>query len=373
MTCDLSGRVFGAYRLLKKIGDGTFGDVYSARHTITDEDAALKVKDYSSFEVKQEAELHKKLSHPNIVSVKESGAHHGKVYMVMEHCNQSLRDMLNAGSIQQDKAVQIALDVLAGLEYVHENGIAHRDVKPENILESKEGVFKLCDFGLFQPLTQIDSSGKLLESIIDSFEDSNVWAGTPQYMAPEQEEGRADHRSDLFAVGTILYEMLTGHRPDGTYESVGDRHLDAVIKKSRYRNSDNRFQSAKEMREALAKALEKRSYNSAQQYFDMYEHVYAVFYSDADPCDKADVYEQFLAMKPKNARHTSEVYNALGCIQMESFKDYGSAKESFAMAIRFAEKDVKQSRDTAAKEKLAMYRRNLDACKHNLRLLVGAA
>lgn len=196
-------QTLGKYRILRWLGGGQFGDVYLAHDTILDMDFALKVSRMRPADIqmlKDEARLLAGLTHPNIVrfySVDNIDTH---FVLVAEFVKGSaLRDKLGRGRLDIPEALRIAGQTLAALAYAHEKGVIHRDLKPENILLTEEGEVKVADFGLARFLRK----GSLAASV----------AGTPFYMSPEAWSGRFLPSSDLFSVGVILYEMLTGVLP----------------------------------------------------------------------------------------------------------------------------------------------------------------
>jgi serine/threonine-protein kinase len=154
---------------------------------------------------RREVEIGQRLQHPNVVRVLEAPPDASRVYMVMELLDgRSLRALLGKGPLPADRALDIARQLASALHYLHSEGVVHRDLKPENVLLTPDGTAKIIDFGiaLFAGERRLTWQG--LSNAI----------GTPDYMAPEQIRGkRGDPRSDVYAVGTILYEMLTGHLP----------------------------------------------------------------------------------------------------------------------------------------------------------------
>jgi serine/threonine-protein kinase len=152
----------------------------------------------------REAGIGEKLNHPKVMRV-FGGEPHSRIYMVMEWCEgRLLRQILDEGGISQERAVRIAIGVLDGLEYIHANGVVHRDLKPENIMVDTEDNIKLIDFGIAG-----DSSARRL-----TYANITAALGTPNYISPEQVKGkRGDGRSDIYSMGVILYEMLTGKLP----------------------------------------------------------------------------------------------------------------------------------------------------------------
>jgi len=261
MRGDLAGGTFGNCYLENLVGSGAFSDVYKAFDACRCEKVACKVLNKNTSQIQREARALLSLKgHPNIVEVYDVGYDQGRHYISMELCSNSLADRLSARNLSKEEAVDVAVQVLSGLEYAHAKGIIHRDIKPENILFDRDGAVKLGDFGLYKELKQrlksswatLTNPGVLAVGLSNSFDSSDdVIAGTLAYMAPEQMHGQADERSDLFSVGTMFYRMLKGDEPLYTYESVGDKRLDDIILKSRNKDPGQRFQSAAEMRLAL--------------------------------------------------------------------------------------------------------------------------
>jgi eukaryotic-like serine/threonine-protein kinase len=153
---------------------------------------------------KREASIGERLRHPNVMRV-YGGEKRSRIYMVMEWCEgRLLRTILNEGHIPQDRALHIAIEVLRALDYIHANGVVHRDLKPENIMVDGEDHIKLIDFGIAG-----DTAARRL-----TYANFTATLGTPDYIAPEQVKGkRGDGRTDLYSMGVILYEMLTGKLP----------------------------------------------------------------------------------------------------------------------------------------------------------------
>ncbi len=192
----------GKYVLKGWLGGGRFGDVYLARDTIIDRDFAIKVARTSGAEttiLKEEAKLLFSLDHPNIVRFYNIDSIENRLILVMEYVEgESLRELMNREKkISLSKSMNIFMACINALSYAHSKGIVHRDVKPENILISKEGMIKVADFGL----------ARIMNSQMESI------AGTPVYMAPEVWEGIYSEKSDIFSMGVILFEMLTGKNP----------------------------------------------------------------------------------------------------------------------------------------------------------------
>src|SRR3989449_7490893 len=207
----------GPYEILSPLGAGGMGEVYRARDPRIWREVAVKVLPASfsndpdrlrRFE--QEARAAGQLNHPNVLTVYEFGVHEGAPFIVSELLEgQPLRELLREGAIPTRKAVEYAIQIARGLASAHEKGIFHRDLKPENLFITTEGRLKILDFGLAK---LIEPEGAVSPSqATRSLETKNgIVLGTVGYMSPEQVRGQpADHRSALFNVGAIIYEMLS--------------------------------------------------------------------------------------------------------------------------------------------------------------------
>ena len=218
---DLIGRTLGHYRIVEKIGEGGMGEVYRAHDERLDRDVAVKVLPEAvagdsdrlrRFE--SEAKAVAKLDHPNILAIHDFASEEGVAYAAMELLEgESLRELISEGSITTGKAVEYARAIADGLAAAHEKGIVHRDLKPENVFLTTDGRIKILDFGLAKlKLPEGDLTTETPTATLDTAPGGLI--GTIPYMAPEQVQGQpADHRSDIFALGVVLYEMLTGQRP----------------------------------------------------------------------------------------------------------------------------------------------------------------
>jgi serine/threonine protein kinase/Tol biopolymer transport system component len=216
------GQTLGHYRVLQKIGAGGMGEVYRARDERLGRDVAIKVlpASFSSdpdrlrrFE--QEARATAALNHANIMAIYDVGVHHGSPYVVSELLlGETLRQRLRQGALPQRKAIEFATQAARGIAAAHEKGIIHRDLKPENIFITNDGQVKILDFGLAK-LVSADEAATAVTAHSDSNEETQpgVVMGTVGYMSPEQVRGLpADHRADIFSLGAVLYEMLSGRR-----------------------------------------------------------------------------------------------------------------------------------------------------------------
>src|SRR5262245_6619003 len=218
----VAGTKLGPYELLAPLGAGGMSEVYRARDMRLGRDVAVKVlpSSFSSdaerlHRFQQEACAAGALNHPNILSIYDTGAHDGSPYVVSELLEgQTLRQRMSGTTVPQRKAVDYALQMAHGLAAAHEKGIVHRDLKPENLFLTSDGRLKILDFGLAK-LTGAGNGNVSQTSIptrrVDT--DPGKVMGTVGYMSPEQVKGRpVDHRSDIFSLGAILYEMLSGRR-----------------------------------------------------------------------------------------------------------------------------------------------------------------
>ncbi|MGZ4632727.1 MAG: Stk1 family PASTA domain-containing Ser/Thr kinase [Actinomycetes bacterium] len=256
----LVGRVLdGRYHVEARLARGGMATVYEAVDSRLDRTVALKVMHASLAEDEEfvsrfirEAKSAARLSHPNVVAVYDQGADDGHVFLAMEHVpGRTLRDLVrDRGRLSPRQALEVLEPMLAALGAAHQAGIVHRDVKPENVLLSDDGRVKVADFGLARAVTSSTSHTN-----------SGILMGTVGYLSPEQvERGIADPRSDVYAAGIVLYEMLTGVKPyDGdsaiqiAYRHVHDdvpppsqlvpglpAELDALVARATSRDPDGR-------------------------------------------------------------------------------------------------------------------------------------
>lgn len=192
----------GKYELLRKLGEGAFGVVYLARDTIINEKVALKVAFETEVYQKSlilEARLLWQLKHENIVTTYEANIVGGAFYIAMEYLSGgSLSKVIERGKLNIKNSIEIVEPLLVALEYAHNRKIIHRDIKPSNILFDEHGKPKLADFGVARMLEHTSIASTI--------------TGTVPYMAPEQLEGKATFKSDIYTMGVVLYEMLTGQR-----------------------------------------------------------------------------------------------------------------------------------------------------------------
>jgi len=270
-----AGSCLGPYQVLAPLGAGGMGEVYRARDTRLDRVVAIKVlrahlaadpDRRARFE--REAKLISQLSHPHICTLYDVGQTEGTDYLVIEYLEgRTLANRLHKGPLSMDQALQYAIQIAGALEAAHRQGIVHRDLKPANVMLTKGGA-KLLDFGI----AKAAASGTASLTAAPTLTAEGMLVGTLQYMAPEQLEGlEADARSDLFAFGAVLYEMLTGRRafagssqssviaaildsdppPVATVQPRTPPALDHVVTTCLAKNPDDRWQSAADVRREL--------------------------------------------------------------------------------------------------------------------------
>ena len=215
-----AGAKLDGYEVVGLLGAGGMGEVYRARDPALKREVAIKV--LPSFvsqdpdrlhRFEQEAQAAAALNHPNILAVYQFGVFEGAPYLVSELLEGgTLRQLLQRGPLQVRKAIDYGIQIAHGLAAAHEQGIVHRDLKPENLFVTKDGRIKILDFGLAKLTQRQPDSGDSAPTQTKGT-DPGVVMGTAGYMSPEQVRGKAvDHRTDIFAFGAILYEMLTGTR-----------------------------------------------------------------------------------------------------------------------------------------------------------------
>jgi len=219
-----SGTKLGPYEIQSALGAGGMGEVYRARDTRLDRTVAVKVlpthlaSDLNLRErFDREARTISSLSHPNICHLYDVGLQDGTSYLVMEYLEgETLADRLRKGPLPLEQALKYGIEICDGLEKAHKSGVVHRDLKPGNVMLTKSGA-KLMDFGLAKPILSASASNSGVTQALGTSESplttAGMLIGTIQYMSPEQLEGSdADARSDIFALGAVLYEMVTGKR-----------------------------------------------------------------------------------------------------------------------------------------------------------------
>jgi hypothetical protein len=258
--------LFPQLEILELIGQGGMGAVYKARQPSLERLVAVKVlppeagKDPAFAErFGREARALARLSHPNIVAVHDVGMAGEFYYFVMEYVDgANLRQVLRSGGLRPEQALRIVPQICDALQYAHEEGLVHRDIKPENILLDKKGRVKIADFGLAKLLGR-DTADFTLTG-------SRQVMGTLYYMAPEQVERplEVDHRADIYSLGVVFYEMLTGQLPVGRFpmpsEKAGtDAFLDEVVLRALEREPERRYQHASDVKTDISGADSRKT------------------------------------------------------------------------------------------------------------------
>lgn len=242
---------FPQLEILEPLGRGGMGIVYKARQKELGRLVALKllpperVADPRFAErFRREAQALASLAHPNIVAIHDFGQTNGLFYLLMEYVDGvNLRQAMTAGRFTPDQALAIVPPVCEALQFAHEHGVVHRDIKPENLLLDKRGHVKIADFGIAKMLGRDALNRDVAES---------QPAGTPQYMAPEQRQpGHTDHRADIYSLGVVLYELLTGELPTGSLQPPSRRiqvdvHIDEIVLRALEKSPEMRFRTAAE-------------------------------------------------------------------------------------------------------------------------------
>lgn len=253
-TVEELNKLIPGCEILEFIDRGGMGAVYKARQRSLNRIVAIKVLPPSHQEEHNFAERFKReittlamLNHPHIVAIYDSGeAEGGLLYYVMEYMDGStLMKQMTEGGMTPRQKLNAVTHICAALQYAHDKGVVHRDIKPTNILVDSKGTVKIADFGLAKML-QEDGGSILLTRSGDA-------VGTPEYVAPEVINGDhpVDHRADIYSLGVMLYFMLTGHTPKGAWQppsfSGADKRLDDVVNRALRNNPDERYQNAMEL------------------------------------------------------------------------------------------------------------------------------
>src|SRR5580704_6005795 len=287
-----AGTRLGPYEIVAPLGAGGMGEVYRARDTRLDRTVAVKVLPThlsANPEARQrfdrEARSISSLSHPNICQLYDVGHQNGIDYLVMEFLEgETLAARITRGAVPTDQLLKIGSEVCGGLERAHRAGVVHRDLKPANIMLTKSGA-KLMDFGLAKaieaPATPAGSVTQTMGATPSSpITQAGVVVGTFQYMSPEQVEGKpADARTDIFSLGSVLYEMATGKRafdgqtsasviagilerepaPISAAQPASPAALDRIVKSCLAKDPDERWQTAHDVRLQLQSLREAGS------------------------------------------------------------------------------------------------------------------
>ncbi|MFA6033153.1 MAG: protein kinase, partial [Myxococcota bacterium] len=254
--------VIPGFEVLEVIGKGGMGTVYKARQLSLSRVVAVKVlarqfaseKDFIE-RFDREAAALAKLSHPNIVPIIDKGSFSGVYFFVMDFVQGvTLRQQLREGRLGQEEAIKVALQVCRAISYAHSQGVVHRDLKPENVLLDREKNVRIVDFGL------ADIVGS---NTCHTLTGSGMAMGTAHYMAPEQRRDakHVDHRADIYSLGIMIYEMLTGEIPQGHFKKPSEHTttvnpaFDRITIKCLQPSADDRYQTADEVARDLRAVL----------------------------------------------------------------------------------------------------------------------
>ena len=270
------GQTLGHYRIEAKLGEGGMGEVYRARDTVLGREVAVKVLPPDKLRAGRlqrflrEARAASQINHPNVVAIHEITESNGVHFIVMEYvAGKTLSETISAKGLETQQVVHYARQIVASLAKAHASGVVHRDLKPANIMVTTDGLIKVLDFGL----AKLDEPNAVDEDALTAAETATgAILGTAAYMSPEQAMGRpVDARSDIFSLGLVLYEMLSGRRafggetPMSTIAAIlykeppplkevapqTPRDLDRIVARCMHKEPDRRFQSAVDLRLAL--------------------------------------------------------------------------------------------------------------------------
>ena len=248
-------------KITELIGRGGMGAVYRGHQTSLDRPVAVKVlpreaqeSDQLGERFQREAQTLAKLHHPNIVSVFDFGEADGMFYFVMEFVDGvTLRETIKAGKVTPEEALELVPTICDALQFAHSQGVVHRDIKPENILLTRDGQVKIADFGLAKIIRSDEEAAADME-----LTGTQQIMGTAKYMAPEQMSTtkNVDHRADIYSLGVVFYELLTGELPMGWFQPPSkkvavDVRLDEVVLRTLESEPQRRYQQVSEIKTAI--------------------------------------------------------------------------------------------------------------------------
>ncbi len=260
MSPDELSQKFDDLDVIELIGAGGMGAVYKVKQKKLDRIVALKVvkadiSDSAEFSQRfeREAKAMARLNHPNIVSIYDFGITDGLFYYVMEFVDgPDLGELAKSEDLTSMESLEIVTQVCKAMQYAHENGVVHRDIKPTNILLNSDGVVKIADFGLAKLCAPNDPTTHLTQT--------HQIFGTPRYMAPEQIEAtrEVDHRADIYSLGVVFYELLTGELPLGRFDPPSqkiniDVKLDEIVLRALEKHPERRYQAARDFQTDISR------------------------------------------------------------------------------------------------------------------------
>jgi serine/threonine protein kinase len=277
-TVDQLSIQFPQLEVMKLVGWGGMGAVFQARQKALDRVVALKIlptdigrdPDFAA-RFAREAKALAKLNHPGIVTLFEFGLAEGQFFFLMEYVDGvNLRQLLQAGRLSPREALAIVPQICDALQYAHDHGIVHRDIKPENILLDRQGRVKIADFGIARLVGgETTSSGNLAQTDAVHQTEGAQFVGTPAYMAPEQAAtpNTVDHRADIYSLGVVIYQMLTGELPGPALAPPSSRvhgiqldvRLDEIVLRALEQEPERRYQQASHLKTHLATIADNRA------------------------------------------------------------------------------------------------------------------
>ena len=291
-TTQLIGEKIGRYTIMSRLGAGGMGEVFLAQDSTLERNVALKflpadaeADNRARLRLIREAQAAARLDHPNVCAIFEVGQHRDKCFIVMQYVEgETLASLIKRGPVALVESLRIGIQIADALAEAHSHGIIHRDIKPENIMLTRRGQVKVLDFGLakLEVGKRPDPSEASTEMILTQ---PDVIAGTAPYMSPEQLRAeRLDGRTDIFSLGAVLYEMLTGLRAFGgasnaeTIAAVLERNpapfaqirgdgkdeIQAILNRCLAKDRAARYESAKELADHLTAALARVERETAQ-------------------------------------------------------------------------------------------------------------
>jgi serine/threonine protein kinase/TolB-like protein/Tfp pilus assembly protein PilF len=296
-----AGQTVGHYVVMAPLGTGGMGEVYLARDTRLERKIALKIlpgafasDSARSLRFEQEARAASALNHPNILTIHEIGQSGAIRFMTTEFVDgQTVRRLMQSGAMPLPRALDVACQVASALAAAHEAGIVHCDIKPDNVMLRQDGLVKVLDFGLAKLLEREAPADPNEPTLIDFRVGPGMIVGTPHYMSPEQARGQdLDARTDIFSLGVVLFEMITGRRPfDGATTSdviaailtreppplsrfapAVPGELEQILRRSLARDREQRYRSSRDLLSDLRKLKQELEFRDRGERRDPEKH-----------------------------------------------------------------------------------------------------